>query len=264
MIGCGNFSRRALLFITLLLVLAMTNTAVVDASVYVAEIAPFGNNPKVSGMVRIFTSNQHPDIIAYYGTVEGVEADLSLEQNGNCTATNGCGVHIHAGYSCETPELQMGHLYNATKLTVDPWLVERYDSDSDGIGRYSGVVDQGTSDIAGRAFVVHNATGGRIGCGILTIDEANVFDNDFFHSYMCPPFSTIRRGVRQLTSFRQCTCLNGFYRQGKTCAADECSGYQCPENSAVMTTVACLSSFRDCACNDGYRKKGGYCMVEEA
>jgi hypothetical protein len=251
----------------------MLSGGVVDAAVYYAELAPFGNYSRVEqGYVRVFTSNsRHLDIIAYYGTVRGVTPNLDRMMD--CTATNACGVHIHAGFACDTSEGQGPHLYDTVKVPIDPWIIERHESsDDNGIGRYNGVVDQGTNDIDGRAFVVHNETGGRIACGILTLEDQEATDDDYYddyyynydESYMCPPYSTVIRGVRTLQSFRDsCRCRDGYYRLGNTCAARECGYYQCPKNSVVRDDIVvdCLYSIRDCVCHDGYRKSGGYCVL---
>lgn len=74
----------------------------------------------------------------------------------DCNFTNGCGVHIHAGYGCETTDVQLGHLYNEDTILVDPWLEERYSSDSDGNIKFGGVLDMGTVDVEGRAFIGKN------------------------------------------------------------------------------------------------------------
>jgi hypothetical protein len=251
----------------------MHSSSSVDAAVYYAELTPFGNYSRVEqGYVRVFTSSsRHTDIIAYYGTVRGVTRNL--DSTIDCTATNACGVHIHAGYACDTSETQGPHLYDMVKVPIDPWIIERHESsDENGIGRYSGVVDQGTNDIDGRAFVVHNETGGRIACGILTLEDQEATDDDYYddyyynydESYMCPPYSTVIRGVRTLQSFRDsCRCRDGYYRLGNTCAARECGYYQCPKNSVVRDDIVvdCLYSIRDCVCHDGYRKSGGYCVL---
>jgi hypothetical protein len=69
-----------------------------------------------------------------------------------CTAKNGCGVHIHAGFGCEDSDAQGGHYYE-DPITTDPWVEARYSSDTDGKASFSGIVDIGTDDVEGRAFV---------------------------------------------------------------------------------------------------------------
>jgi len=88
-------------------------------------------------------------VISYGGFLTGVEANLGAS---TCTDENGCGVHIHAGLSCGTNTEQGGHLF-AAPITTDPWVDERYSSDSSGNAQFAGVVDIGTTDLSGRAFV---------------------------------------------------------------------------------------------------------------
>jgi hypothetical protein len=255
---------------------------VVDAASYYATLEPFGEYGKQtveSGYVRVFTSRRHTNIIAYYGTVRSIMT-ANLQPNDDiCTAVpNACGAHIHAGYSCNSTILQMGHLYDNITTPVDPWATERYETDTNGVARYNGVVDQGTNNVEGRAFVVHNETGGRIACGILTLEEPSADDDDGYYyddaydydddAFMCPPYSTVVRGIRYLSNFREsCRCRDGFRRLGYpiTCAARACddgSSYQCPRHARPkQPDVSCLTSIRDCVCADGYRKKEGYCVA---
>jgi hypothetical protein len=70
-----------------------------------------------------------------------------------CTATNGCGVHIHTGFGCENTTAQGGH-YFVDPVTEDPWAEARYSSGADGKASFSGVLDMGSmEDIEGRAFL---------------------------------------------------------------------------------------------------------------
>ena len=43
------------------------------------------------------------DVVCFVGTGEGLEPDLMSIYGGggdDCTAANGCGVHIHSGFGC--------------------------------------------------------------------------------------------------------------------------------------------------------------------
>ena len=81
--------------------------------------------------------------------------DLGLT-NFFCTSfvndKTGCGVHIHEGTSCESADTQGGRLFVAP-VTTDPWAEERYETDATGYTTFKGIVTQGTTDIAGRAFI---------------------------------------------------------------------------------------------------------------
>jgi hypothetical protein len=76
-----------------------------------------------------------------------------------CTATNGCGVHIHTGFDCEDAAAQGGH-YFEDPVMADPWVEARYSSAADGKASFSGVVDIGATDaLDGRAFLGTQTTG---------------------------------------------------------------------------------------------------------
>jgi hypothetical protein len=131
------------------------------APVYEATIYEFDGSG-VSGKAIVFSAGEGSPVVAYTGFGQGLEPNL-LESN--CTVRNACGAHIHSGTSCETIDLQGRHYY--VGLPVDPWLTARYTSDNTGSAAFSGVLDIGTYDLEGRAFVLHNAGGGRVGCGLL-------------------------------------------------------------------------------------------------
>lgn len=88
-------------------------------------------------------------VISYAGFLTGAEANLAAS---NCNAENGCGVHIHAGLGCGSSTDQGGHLF-AAPVTTDPWVDERFSSDSRGNAQFAGVVNIGTTNLSGRAFV---------------------------------------------------------------------------------------------------------------
>jgi len=112
----------------------------------------------------------------YGGFAEGLLPDLEAA---TCNATNGCGVHIHTGFSCENTTAQGGH-YFVDPVMEDPWVEARYSSGADGKASFSGVVDIGsTDDIEGRAFLVHAEDGSRVGCGLLTkVDKYDLLQTE--------------------------------------------------------------------------------------
>jgi len=107
-----------------------------------------GTGSGVTGLVVVFVGDD--STVGYAGIVEGLMPDLSAF---GCNATNGCGVHIHDGKSCENTTLPGGHYFEAPQ-TVDPWIEERYSSNANGTANFAGVADIGnTNDLEGRAFV---------------------------------------------------------------------------------------------------------------
>jgi len=86
----------------------------------------------------------------------------------NCS---GCGIHIHAGYSCATHEEVLGHEWNQVSVQ-DLWTSAggaTYDSDEDGDSEGSFYIYNGFSyyENFGHAVVIHASDGTRVGCGVL-------------------------------------------------------------------------------------------------
>ena len=102
-----------------------------------------------TGFVTIFTESKK-FTIGYAGIVSNLETNLLAS---TCNATNGCGVHIHSGRSCNSTMTQGGHYYNNISVPVDPWIDERYSSDVSGKANFQSVLNIGSIDIEGRVFV---------------------------------------------------------------------------------------------------------------
>merc|ERR1712025_728558 len=102
--------------------------------------------------------------VAFKWALSGLEKDCATAQD----APNACGIHIHTGTTCSDASAVGGHFYDDS-LASDPWATVVYttESASGGTAHGKGVVDIGGGDIRGRAFVVHDATGGRVGCGLI-------------------------------------------------------------------------------------------------
>ena len=114
---------------------------------YQATSAPIpGVETTVAGTVVVFDTGDGTSV-GYGGFVTGLQANLMSE---NCTAVNGCGAHIHEGTSCGNTSLPGGHYYTGD---VDPWVNERYSSDKSGATSFSSLIEIGTNDLEGRAFV---------------------------------------------------------------------------------------------------------------
>jgi hypothetical protein len=83
--------------------------------------------------------------------VKGLQPNLTAS---TCNATNGCGVHIHNGTSCDSFLTQGGHYFvNNSVVTVDPWINARYSSDSAGKANFQGVLDIGTNKVDRKVFI---------------------------------------------------------------------------------------------------------------
>lgn len=130
------------------LVFASVNAATIS---YRANIVPLSNTSTTptSGFVTIFT-DESSSVIGYAGIVINVEPNLLASA---CNATNGCGVHIHSGRSCRNVTTQLGHYFNNASVPIDPWIDERYSSDATGKANFQSIIQIGTIDIEGRAFI---------------------------------------------------------------------------------------------------------------
>jgi hypothetical protein len=144
-----------------LLLLSLTPLAVAgsQSGVYIADITEIenpGTSSGVSGTAVVFVSGtagvffDADRVIGYTGFADGLNPNLIPS---SCSANNGCGAHIHSGTSCEDTESQGGHYYVNPPVDEDPWVDEKYSSDSSGYGKFSGVVDIGTDDLEGRTFL---------------------------------------------------------------------------------------------------------------
>lgn len=127
--------------------------------VYMASLTEL-DSKGVTGEVTIFVT---PTGLLGIGSAAGLEADLTAATD--CTAKNGCGVHVHSGTACTSSTTQGGHYYEGTS---DPWATIRYPSTSSiGASTFSFSVTTAAQDIANKTFVVHNKMGDRVACGIL-------------------------------------------------------------------------------------------------
>ena len=100
------------------------------------------------------------NMIAMRGVLTGLEASVTA------------GWHIHAGYTCDTnnPDVDIaGHYFPG--MATDPWLAVKYASDANGVALVNVTMPQfsleGLNPVIGRAIVVHNAAGDRVGCGLI-------------------------------------------------------------------------------------------------
>ena len=129
-----------------------------------------GNLTNVEGVLTIYP---HPDKsrMLGLGQLSGIDPMCSSGPNTGLSA-NSCGVHIHKGTSCT--EDAEGHYYDTYSIGSDPWGAGYYAADSDGTADVAFALIAGTSsaDITGKAVIVHDYNGGRIGCALLEMPMA--------------------------------------------------------------------------------------------
>merc|ERR1719409_1880445 len=109
------------------------------------------------------------------GVAFGLEEDLSTS-DGDCSASNGCGAHIHSGNgdntSCDDSSSQGGHLYDSS--VSDPWPAVTYGStDENGHAMFAFNEDNVVEDPSGYPFVVHANDGSRVICGVFSGEMAS-------------------------------------------------------------------------------------------
>jgi hypothetical protein len=139
------------------------------------ETAPIsGTVDSVNGYVEVMEEVQANvfEAVCYQGYASGLEPNVQsfLLNTGSsqCDVANGCGAHIHSGFSCMDDDTQGGHFYDPDRVAVDPWLLESYYStDSDGTGAFVGCAISGIDSYFGKPFIVHGTDGARQSCGIL-------------------------------------------------------------------------------------------------
>ena len=125
------------------------------------------------------------------GAVSGVEASKSAIAG----VGNSMGVHIHSGFTCSNASLVGGHYFGAGQS--DPWKTVVYNSTSSGTGFFKimmSAADMGTTSMstAGRAFVIHNDGGGRIGCVLLGAKQPVTAGVVLIQSSICESLSINR------------------------------------------------------------------------
>jgi len=144
--------------------------AAAEYSVFTATLTELSGSG-VTGDVMIFASSTG---LLGVGTGAGLEASLnSMYGDGtDCNATNGCGVHVHAGDSCADNTSQGGHYFTGAS---DPWATVGYIvTGANGAAKFDFMTQDSATDIAGKPFIIHNDAGGRVACGLLSIVATGV------------------------------------------------------------------------------------------
>ena len=146
-----SFSTIALLFLLTSSVMVASQAAAATYKAVIKEIR--GTDSNVTGTVVVFTDKTMTKL-GYAGILTGLNASLD-GSTCSAAASNGCGVHIHEGFSCDdNATLQGGHYYvNTTTVTADPWVDVSYSSDNTGKANFAGLVNIGTNNVDGRAFI---------------------------------------------------------------------------------------------------------------
>lgn len=107
------------------------------------------------------------DALTVSWLLQGVEADVCARPPEG--VANACGIHIHEGKTCDDAAEVGGHYFDAEKFSDDPWAPKTYRALAQGVSFGLTNIQAGKklSDVEGRAMVVHDHTGGRVGCGLI-------------------------------------------------------------------------------------------------
>merc|ERR1712232_157002 len=133
-------------------------TSMADMGVYPGQDTP-AYTP--SGQIKVIALSETS--LKLIGEVENIEP--------NCEE---CGVHIHAGTSCDSADLVLGHFWEGPR--EDPWLTTYYSTDASGTGTIDLILSDfpETPDALERTVVLHDSTGARIACGVLVAGEYSI------------------------------------------------------------------------------------------
>ena len=98
------------------------------------------------------------------------------------------GAHIHSGTTCDDRTLVGGHYY---ATSVDPWtpaVGAQYTSTTTGRARSAFTLNSGYNyaENLGRAMVIHDSAGTRVGCGVLISERLNCHETRMLEACISP------------------------------------------------------------------------------
>merc|ERR1712086_478419 len=140
------------------------DTACTDHDPRASQLLPYpgyAGDLDVTGYVSASLSSVGIASVTY--NLKGLEDACKTTPKG---VGNACGIHIHEGKACDDASAVGGHYYNSASISSDPWAPLGYNSRSGSAhGSVKAFID--VEDIAGRALVVHDSTGGRVACALV-------------------------------------------------------------------------------------------------
>jgi len=147
----------------------LASAAVSCLTATISTYPDYAGSLQVAGTVKVTTGTnggETAQVVQY--DLSGTDLACAQPVSG---VSNACGIHVHAGTTCADASAVGGHYWDAAAVgPSDPWSAVVYSAGAD--GRADGAtfpvatgVD--SSGILSHAFVVHDSTGARIGCGLL-------------------------------------------------------------------------------------------------
>ena len=93
----------------------MASIQTMNAMYYVASTMPLSDSTTVTSTTTLFVpqwsslESAPKDVVCFVGSAKALEPDIKSTNGGggtDCTAGNGCGVHVHAGSDCSDTTTQ--------------------------------------------------------------------------------------------------------------------------------------------------------------
>lgn len=128
----------------------------------------YGGDAAVTGTVNVIGWEQTGQLsLSWY--LRGLEPQLCHPAPAD--VANACGIHVHEGHSCDDAFAVGGHFYDRAALAADPWRAVVYQPNARGesvdfVNRIG--VGRDASGILERTVVVHDHTGARAACGVIS------------------------------------------------------------------------------------------------
>ena len=147
-------------------------------SAFTATVGAYpGSDSSVKGSLTV-TQTSGGKKTTFAWNVSGLSTKCTCTGAACDAAGNGCGIHFHVGKSCATAADVGGHLYG-NGVTVDPWTGANgahytYSATNKGLSTLATSYGSDLKASVGRAVVLHNELGGRIGCGVLAESSASI------------------------------------------------------------------------------------------
>ena len=188
------------------------------------------------------------DLATYPGAASSVGGALAVQSRGDrlfiygyvtgLEASKSGGWHVHSGFSCTDTSLVGGHYYDPAVTPVDPWIGVSWASDENGVAEVSfdigGFTLHDVMAVAGRTIVIHDSTGAKKGCGVITPTKAELVSLGDY-----PGYGGDQPKVRGLLAVEDAE--DGLRTHGTIVGLEPSrtggwhihSGYSCAETSAV-------------------------------
>merc|ERR1711976_295848 len=142
-----------------------------------------------------------------------------------------------------------GHFFDADQFDMDPWAKTVNNVDDTGSARASRKVHVGKSlkETVGRTLVVHDATGARIACGVLTVAKEEIS--------LEVEQNTCSAHIGHCGTAYQ-TCCVTYGAQGYPCGCSLTDG----SGASKGDCGTCGAGYQVCC--DGYKSQGDACQCD--